>query len=366
MILAKRPEIDRFLARPDPAIRAVVIHGKDRSGVGERAEILCKAITPDLNDPFNVTVLTDSDIDGDEARLEGALTALSMIGGHRLVRVRLGGEKAAIDKMLAAALKVHAEGGYNPDAMLVIEAGALGRDSALRKAAEAAKGAAGIACYEDEAGDIARMTREALSADKVGLTSDALDRFVSRLPRERGLMRQEIERLALYIGPGSGRQIDVEELEAHLGVEADASLQDAALQAFGGRPAPSQAGLRRALAEGESAVLAVRQASMHLGKLHRRLAHGQASMHLGKLRRINILQASGAGAKEAAKAAGVFWKQEAEMLRQARSWRLEDLDLVLDSINVADVATKTTGMPEALIAERLLLEIAARARRLGL
>ena len=350
MILAKRPDVDRFLARPDPAVRAVVIHGKDRSGVAERAEILCRAITPDLNDPFNVAILTDSDIDGDEARLDEALTALSMIGGRRLVRVRLGSDKASIDKMLAGALKTHVEGGYNPDAMLVVEAGALGRDSALRKAAETAKAAAGIACYEDEAGDIARMTRDALAADKVGLTADALDRFVSRLPRERGLMRQEIERLALYIGPGSGRQIDVEELERHLGVEPDASLQDAALQAFGGRPAPAQSGLRRALAEGESAVMAVRQ----------------ASIHLGKLRRINVLQASGANVKEAAKAAGVFWKQETEMLRQARSWRLEDLDRVQDSVNTADVATKTTGMPEALIAERLLLEIAARARRLGL
>jgi len=350
MILAKRPDVDRFLARPDPAIRAVVIHGKDRSGVAERGQILCKAITPDLNDPFNVTVLTDSDIDGDETKLDEALTALSMIGGRRLVRVRLSGEKASTDKLLAAALKTHAEGGYNPDAMLVIEAGALGRDSALRKAAETAKAAAAIAVYEDETGDVARMTREALAADKVSLTSEALERFVSRLPRERGLMRQEIERLALYIGPGSGRQIDTAELELHLGVEADASLQDAALQAFGGRPAPSQSGLRRALAEGESAVMAVRQ----------------ASIHLGKLRRINVLQAAGAGAKEAAKAAGVFWKQEGEMLRQARSWRLEDLDVVQDSVNVADVATKTTGMPEALIAERLLLEIAARAKRLGL
>ena len=350
MILSKRPEVDRFLARPDPAVRAVVIHGKDRSGVSERAQILCKAITPDLNDPFNVSSLTDSDIDGDEARLEEALTALSMIGGRRLVRVRLGSEKVSIDKMLAAALKVHAEGGYNPDAMLVIEAGALGRDSALRKAAEVGKGSAAIVCYEDETGDVARMTREALAGDKVGLTSDALDRFVGRLPRERGLMRQEIERLALFIGPGSGRSIDVEELETHLGVEPDASLQDAALQAFGGRAAPAQSGLRRAFAEGESSVMAVRQ----------------ASIHLGKLRRIAILQANGIGAKEAAKAAGVFWKQEGEMLRQARAWRLEDLDQVLDSINTADVATKTTGMPDQLIAERMILEIAARARRLGL
>lgn len=350
MILQKRPEVDRFLAKPDAGIRACVIHGKDRSGVAERAEILCKAITPDLNDPFNVTALTDTDIDGDEARLEEALTALSMIGGRRLVRVRLGSDKASIDKMLAGALKTHADGGFNPDCMLVIEAGALGRDSALRKAAEAGKGSVGIACYEDEAGDIARMTREALAVDKVGLTTDALQTFVARLPRERGLMRQEIERLALFVGPGSGRTIDVDELEAHLGVEADASLSDAALQAFGGRAAPAQGGLRRALAEGESAVMAVRS----------------ASIHLNRLRRINVLQGNGAGAKEAAKAAGVFWKQEAEMLRQARAWRLEELDVVQDSVNTADAATKTTGLPEHLIAERLLLEIAARARRLGL
>ena len=350
MILSKRPEIDRFLKSPDPQVRAAVIHGKDRSGVAERAEVLCRAVTPDLTDPFNVTVLTDSDIDGDEARLEDALTAMSLMGGRRLVRVRLSTLKPGLDKALAAAVKAHAEGGFNPDAMLVVEADQLGRESALRKTAEKEAGAVGIVCYEDETGDVARMTREALAADRVNLTSDALERFVARLPRERGLMRQEIERLALFIGPGSGRTIDLAELEQHLGVEPDASLQDAALQAFGGRAGPAQSGLRRAFAEGESSVMAVRQ----------------ASIHLGRLRRINILQANGANAKEAAKAAGVFWKQEAEMLRQARAWRLELLDEVLDSVNAADVATKTTGMPDQLIAERLLLEIAVRARRLGL
>lgn len=350
MILSKRPDIDRFLKSPDAAVRAALIHGRDRSGVTERSEILCRTVTPDLNDPFNVTVLTEADIDGDEIRLEEALTALSMLGGRRLVRVRLDGARPSVDKALAAALKTHADGGFNPDAILVIEAGALGRDSALRKAAEAAPGAAAIACYEDEVGDMARMTREALTADKVALSSEALERFVARLPKERGLMRQEIERLILYIGPGSGRVLEAAELEDFLGVEPDASLQDAALQAFGGRAAQAQSGLRRAFAEGESAVVAVRQ----------------ASIHLGKLRRINVLQANGANAKEAAKAAGVFWKQEAEMLRQARSWRLEALDAVLDSVNAADTATKSTGLPDHLIAERLLLEISARARRLGL
>lgn len=135
--------------------------------------------------PFNVTVLTDSDIDGDETKLEEALTAMSLMGGRRLVRIRLSALKPGVDKAVAAALKIHADGGYNPDAMMVVEADQLGRESALRKAAEKENGAVGIVCYEDETGDVARMVREALAADKVGLTSDALDRFVARLPRER-------------------------------------------------------------------------------------------------------------------------------------------------------------------------------------
>lgn len=351
MILSKRPEIDRFLARPDAAVRAVLLHGKDRSGVAERAQVLGRTVVADLNDPFNVTLLTEGDIDAGDGRLEDALAAMSMMGGRRLVRVRLGGAiKTGVDKALAEALKQHADGAFNPDSLLVIEADALGRDSTLRKAAEAATGAAAIACYEDETGDVARMTREALAADKVGLTADALERFVARLPRERGLMRQEIERLALYIGPGSGRTLDLEGLEAHLGVEPDASLQDAALDAFGGRAEKAQGALRRAFAEGESAVSALRQ----------------LSLQLQKLRRIAVLTANGAGAKEAAKAAGVFWKQEAEMLRQARSWRLELLEEVHEALYAADAAVRSTGSPDQLLAERAVLEIAAKARRAGL
>ena len=350
MILNRRPDVDRFLKSPDPAVRAALFYGKDRGGVGERARTLCLTVTPDLNDPFDVTSLTETDIDADPVRLDDALSAQSMTGGRRLVRVRLSGEKAAVDKVVAEALKGHADGAFNPDAMLVIEAGALGRESALRKAAEAAKAAVCIPLYEDETGDVARMTREALAKDRVALTAEALEHFVSRLPRERGLMRQEIERLALYIGPGSDRTLGRDELDAHLGVEADASLQEAALQAFGAKAGPAQASYRRAMAEGESPILAVRA----------------VAGHLGRLRRIQALTASGAGAKEAAKAAGVFWKQEAEMLRQARGWRETDLTTALESSFEAEKACKSTGMPDQLIAERLLLEVAARARRAGL
>lgn len=351
MILGKRPEIERFLSNPTADVRAALIYGRDRAVVRERADGLAGKVSDRPDDPFDVALLTETDIDGDPARLEDELAAMSLMGGRRLVRLKLTGDKASADRKAAEALKAHAEGKLNPEAFFLIEAGALGRDSALRKAAESAKaGAVAIPCYEDEPGDFARLVRENLARDKVGLTSEALDLFVARLPRERGVARQEIERLALFLGPGSGFTAGPADLEAYLGVEPEASLFDAAQDAFGGRLGAAQAALRRAAAEGEGGPAAVRALGMHLGKLRRTLT----------------LHKSGAGLPEAAKASGVFWKSEREFLRQARAWTLEQLDVVQPEILAADKACKTAGAPDNLIAERLALTIAGRARRLGL
>jgi DNA polymerase III subunit delta len=211
------------------------------------------------------------------------------MGGRRLVRLRLGSDKASLDKIAAEALDRHAKGELNPDAFLLVEAGNLGRDSALRKVAEKASACAAIPCYEDEPGDVARLVRETLSQDNVALNAEALALFVARLPKERGVARQEIERLALYLGPGSGTTAAPADLEAFLGVEPEASLSDAAADAFGGRLADAQAGLRRAAQEGESGPAAVRAIGMHLGRLRRTLTLAKA----------------GAGLQEAAKASGV-------------------------------------------------------------
>ncbi|MBX7249219.1 MAG: DNA polymerase III subunit delta [Caulobacteraceae bacterium] len=350
MELKRRPDIDRFLAGPAKEHRGVLFYGRDRGVVRERADIVARAVARDPDDPFDVAQLADADLSDDGGRLEGELMAQSLMGGRRLVRLRLSAEKGPLDKAAAEALTAHAEGRLNPDAYFLIEAGALGRDSALRKAAEKAAGLACVPCYEDEPGDVARMVRESLAKDQVSLNSDALDVFVARLPKERGVARAEIERLALFLGPGSGRQGAAAELEAFLGVEPEASLFDAASDAFGGRLGAAQNGVRRAFGEGETGPAAVRA----------------AGMHLAKLRRVLTLARSGADMKEAAKSAGVFWKQEREFLRQARAWTLAELDRIQPEVLEADRACKQSASPDALIAERLLLAIAGRARRLGL
>lgn len=347
-ILSKRPDAERFLKSPDPSFRAALIYGRDRGGVRERADRLAKLVTTNPDDPFDTAMLTEDELDG--GRLEGELTAISMLGGRRLVRLRLSGDKAGPEKAAAEALNGHAAGDFNPDAFFLIEAGALGRDSALRKVAEKAATCATIPCYDDEPGDVARIVREALATDRVSLDTAALELFVSRLPRERGVARQEIERLALWLGPGSGRTATPADLDEFLGVEPEASLFDAASDAFGGRLAAAQAGLRRAAAEGEGGPAAVRAMGLHLAKLRRTLT----------------LAANGASLTEAAKASGVFWKNEREFLRQARAWTLDHLLTLQSEVLAADQACKTSGSPDQLLAERLALTIAGRARRLGL
>ena len=348
MNLSKRPDIERFLQAPPREVRAVVIYGRDRGQVRERADAVAGKIVARPDDPFDVALLNEAEI-GD-GRLEGELSAISMMGGRRLVRLRLDSEKGGPDRAAAEALKRHGEGEFNPDAFFLVEAAALGRDSALRKAAEQSKTAAAIPCYEDEAGDVARLVRESLAKDQVGLTADALQMLVDRLPRERGVARQEIERLALYLGPGSGKIAGPEDLDGFMGVEPEASLADAAAHAFGGRLGAAQAALRRARAEGESGPAAVRA----------------IGIYLARLRQVLTLHRSGAGLQEAAKAAGVFWKNEREFLRQARAWSLETLETLQPLVLDADRACKRAGSPDGLISERLAMSVAARAKRLGL
>ena len=359
MNLKRRADIERFLKGPDSSIRGALIHGPDLGVVRERAQALCGAVTARPDDPFDVVLLGETDLEDGGGRLEGELMAFSMMGGRRLVRLRLTGETkepgrggASWKEPAAAvgALSRHLAGDFNPQAFFLIEAGILRGESPLRKAAQRAETCAVIGCYADEAGDLARFTREALAADKLSLTAEALSLFVSRLPGERGVARQEIERLALFLGPGSGRAADAADLIDFLGVEPRTSLADAAIEAFGGRLAAAHAGLRRAAQEGEGGSVAARAMGAHLGRLRHAVA----------------LHQRGAPLAQVAKDMKIFWKNERDFLRQARAWTFGEIERLQPIILAADQACKETGAPDRLIGERLALSIAGRARRLGL
>ena len=82
---------DRFVAKPDPAVVAVLLYGPDRGLVQERAERLAKTVVETLDDPFRVVDLNASVLVSDPARLADEAAAQSLMGGRRVVRVRAAG-----------------------------------------------------------------------------------------------------------------------------------------------------------------------------------------------------------------------------------------------------------------------------------
>jgi len=69
MVQIRSADIDRFLARPDPAIRLLLIYGVDEGLVAERTASFIKAVTGAADDPFAVVRLEQGVISDDPARL---------------------------------------------------------------------------------------------------------------------------------------------------------------------------------------------------------------------------------------------------------------------------------------------------------
>ena len=350
VVALKRSELGAVFARANPAPRGLLLHGPDRAVVRELGAQMARRRAAARDGPFAVSRLSGADIELEPGRLGDDLCALAMTGDARLVRVRLATEKPAVERAIADTVAAHARGEFNPDAFLLLESDTLDKTSPLRKAAESAAAFLSVVIYADEDADVARLVRETLARDRLSLEPAAMETFVARMPHARGVVRAELERLALFLGPGRAGAVGSAELEQFLGVEPEANLFDAATHAFGGRLREAHQGWRRALAEGEDGPAAVRA----------------MSAHASRLRRARSLMAAGKSVQDAARACRVFWKEEREFVRQLASWRAEELDRIQPELHEADKACKSTGSPTALLAERLLVSIALRARRLRL
>src|SRR3984957_7156003 len=215
-MIVKPAEGERYVAHPPEGLVAALLFGPDQVLVRERAERLAKTVVSDLRDPFRVTELDDATLASDPARLSDEAAALSMSGGRRIVRVRGAGN--ALSGLFESFLE-------NPvgEALVVVEAGDLAKGSSLREVFEDADNAAAIACYPDSAAGLSDLVRNALKAEGVAISGDALDAAVALLGSDRGMSRREVEKLALY-AHGSER-VTIEDVRAVMGDEAEARTE---------------------------------------------------------------------------------------------------------------------------------------------
>jgi len=338
-MIVKSHEADRYVAAPPKALTIALVYGPDAGLVQERAEKLLKSVVPDLTDAFNSADLSEATLLADPARLADEAAAISMMGGRRVVRVRGAGNDLAglLDSFLDDP---------KGDALVVIEAGDLAKTGALRKLFDDHKTAAAIQCYPDSVRDLGDVVRDALRAEGLSITPDALEDAVSRLGSDRGVTRREIEKLVLYMQ--GHKQVGLEDVRAVMGDEAEARSESACDAAGSGDLAKLDRELERLWAADTQPAQVLRSALGHFQKLiqtRESAARGESIDTVMKRLR-----------------PPVHFSRATAFKNQAQRWNSDKLGEALDMLLEAEVLTRTTGVPAEAVTGRALMNIAAMAK----
>ena len=325
--------IPSFLRDPGDC-RVVLLFGEDAGMIRDRAEILVRAVAGSLDDPFLVTDLPREEI----KHLTNEAAGLSLMGGRRVVRVR--------DVTDAATEPVQAMLKTKAGALVVLEGPAIASRSKLRTALEAAPDCAAIGCYPEEGRALEETIRETLRANGAGIEPDALTWLTQQLGADRASTRSELEKLALYVGPGN--RVDIDAAMTCVGDLAGLSLDDALYAATTGDVATADRALEAAVAEGAAPVQVLRVALGHLQKLHRaRLA----------------MEEQGLTAGDAVKGVRppVFYQKVGAFTRSLSLWPAATLMAAMAALAEAERGCKRTGWPDHALCRNAVLTLARRS-----
>jgi DNA polymerase-3 subunit delta len=325
--------LNAFLRDPGDC-RVVLLFGEDAGLIRDRAEALVRAVAGSLDDPFLVTELPREDI----KQLSNEAAGLSLMGGRRVVRVR-DVTDAATDPV-QVLLKSQAP------ALVVLEGPALASRSKLRTVLDAAADGVAIACYHEEGRVLEETIRETLRLNGAGIEPDALSWLSQQLGADRASTRAELEKLALYVGPGN--RVDLDSAMTCVGDLAGLSLDDALFAATTGDVATTDRALEAAVAEGAPPVQVLRAALGHLQRLHRaRLA----------------MDEQGLNGSDAAKGLRppVFYQKVGAFTRSLGLWPAATLTAAMAALAEAERGCKRTGWPDHVLCRNAVLTLARRS-----
>ncbi len=336
---------ERFLRKPDPNLRAVLIYGPDSGLVRERAETLVTSVAGTLDDAFRIAEIAAADLEDDPAKLWDEAAALSLSGGRRVVCVRNGND--ASSELFTDFLHQPAARGPGVGALVIVEAGGLGPRSALRRLFETAAHAAALPCYLDEGRGLEAVIRETLGKYGLTVTPEALAYLADRLGGDRMLTRNELEKLALYVA--GNNTVGLEDAQACIGDSAARGLDDVAYAAAGGDRAELDRALNRVYFEGTDPITVLRAATRHFQRLH--FASGM------------IVRGQSVDKVLEALRPPLFFKIKPKFRAQLKIWPLERIGAAFELLMEAELQCKTTGMPAGAICARALMRIAQVARK---
>jgi DNA polymerase-3 subunit delta len=340
MVALRGKEIDAFLARPDPGRPIILLYGPDAGLVRERANALLASAVDDPNDPFSMVRLDGDELSAEPSRLVDEALTIPLFGGRRAIRVRAGSRNFAsgVDTLAETPLK---------DCRIVIEAGELRPESPLRKACERARTAVAIACYPDTERDLAKLIDDELRIANLRIAPDARAVLMALLGGDRQASRNELRKLTLY-AHGKG-EVALEDVMAVVADASELKIDPIVDGAFAGNPAVVETEFAKAMVAGTYPGMIISAAQRQAAWLHKSalaIADGTpiSAVLDGGFPRLHF---SRKGNVEAA----------------LRNFDVARLTLMMDQLATAALEMRKQAPLAAVIAQRVLLSIAANAKR---
>lgn len=260
-----RRSVERLLDRPDPATRFYLFHGYDEGQSRAHAERLLKGLQAEKVAVPAGTAKSDPAILADEA------AAIDMFGGRRAIWVEPAGDEIAdaVESLLSAAAAV------NP---VIAVAGALKKTSKLLKMTEAHPLALAHVSYELGERDSERLVEELGRAEGLRLAPGIAARIATGCCGDRGVIAQELSKIALFVGgaPESPRDVDSEALDA-IGAGSEGEWMAISDAALSGDLASVAEELLRAPAGAEPIIVvrALQRRLLMLARLRARVDRGE-------------------------------------------------------------------------------------------
>lgn len=342
MVAIKSHQAQGLIAAPDRRLSAFLVFGSDSGLVVERAQKLAAVLAARENPPGEILRLDDSDLENDPDRLIVELQTVPMFGGAKIVRATTG------RRINTNSLKPLLQGPA-PAGALIVEAGNLKGDDALRQMFEKSDRAAAIACYPDEARDLGALADEVLRAANMRIGLPAREVLLARLGADRALSRAEIDKLVLYAHGQD--EITVEDVEAIVGDASEQTLDRAVTAAASGNGAKAVMECDRAVAAGESPQTIILATQRYFLRLHRTRAQLDQGRSLDDVMRMMRPP--------------MHFKQKDAFAAQLRLWTGDRLARALTGIARTAKTARLTSALEQPLTERLLMDLAKLARAGG-
>jgi DNA polymerase-3 subunit delta len=340
LVAIKNHEADKLIERPPDYLFAYLIHGKDHGLIWERANKLFKYYLSDQDPTFSSVRLSGDDLAQDQGRLADEAYSIGLFGGRRVLFVEAG------SKSFIPSLEVLFDSPPK-DSILIIQAGELKRDSALRSLFEKSKLAASVECYPDSAADLNRLIVSEAKKYNLSITEDDRSELISLLGSDRAATRSELEKLFLYAhGTEQITQSDIYTIVA----DASAVAIDAAISnAYCGNIAAVSEIIPRALETGLDGGTLLTFALSHGLNLHKAMS----AIASGVARESALSSVMGGNRSPQA-------RQSVEL--QVKLWTLQKLSRSIDNTADAIKRSRSQGALDTIIAMRAYWSIAQAAK----